>query len=149
MVGWPGPEHDQNMVPSQGRCAQSCLSEAKGAGRILARGSPWRALHLRLPWQTSGTKAPGQRQLLGQYHLGSVVGARMGTDEEESQGDSNKRLVPLIGRCFGISKHTFFPYSQFSSVAQSCLTPCDLMNHSMPGLPVHHQFPESTQTHVH
>ena len=38
---------------------------------------------------------------------------------------------------------------QFSSVAQSCLTLCDLMNRSTPGLPVHHQLPESTQTHVH
>ena len=38
---------------------------------------------------------------------------------------------------------------QFSSVAQSCLTLCDPMNHSMPDLPVHHQPPESTQTHVH
>ena len=38
---------------------------------------------------------------------------------------------------------------QFSSVAQSCLTLCDPMNHSTPGLPVHHQLPESTQTHVH
>ena len=38
---------------------------------------------------------------------------------------------------------------QFSSVAQLCLTPCDPMNCSMPGLPVHHQLPESTQTHVH
>ena len=38
---------------------------------------------------------------------------------------------------------------QFSSVAQSCPTLCDPMNHSMPGLPVHHQLPESTQTHVH
>ena len=36
-----------------------------------------------------------------------------------------------------------------SSVAQSCLTFCDPMNHSTPGLPVHHQLPESTQTHVH
>ena len=32
---------------------------------------------------------------------------------------------------------------QFSSVAQSCLTLCDPMNCSMPGLPVHHQLPES------
>ena len=39
--------------------------------------------------------------------------------------------------------------SQFSSVAQSCLTLCDPMNHSTPGLPVHHQLPEFTQTHVH
>ena len=36
-----------------------------------------------------------------------------------------------------------------SSVAQSCLTLCDPMNRSMPGLPVHHQLPEFTQTHVH
>ena len=37
---------------------------------------------------------------------------------------------------------------QFSSVAQSCLTLCDPMNHSTPGLPGHHQLPEFTQTHV-
>ena len=36
-----------------------------------------------------------------------------------------------------------------SSVAQSCPTLCDPMNRSMPGFPVHHQLPESTQTHVH
>ena len=39
---------------------------------------------------------------------------------------------------------------QFSSeVTQSCLTLCDPMNHSTPGLPVHHQLPEFTQTLVH
>ena len=38
---------------------------------------------------------------------------------------------------------------QFSSVAQSCLTLCNPMNCSTPGLPVHHQLPEFTQTHVH
>ena len=38
---------------------------------------------------------------------------------------------------------------QFSSVAQSCPTLCDLVNHSTPGLLVHHQLPEFTQTHVH
>ena len=38
---------------------------------------------------------------------------------------------------------------QFSSVAQSCPTLCDPMNHSMPGLSIHHQLLESTQTHVH
>ena len=38
---------------------------------------------------------------------------------------------------------------QFSSVAQSCPTLCDPMNCSMPGLPVHHQLPEFTQTHAH
>ena len=38
---------------------------------------------------------------------------------------------------------------QFGSVAQSCLTLCNPMNHSTPGFPVHHQLPEFTQTHVH
>ena len=38
---------------------------------------------------------------------------------------------------------------QFSSVAQSCPNPCDPMSHSTPGLPVHHQLPDFTQTHVH
>ena len=38
---------------------------------------------------------------------------------------------------------------QIRSVAQSCPTLCDPMNHSTPGLPVHHQLPEFTQTHVH
>ena len=38
---------------------------------------------------------------------------------------------------------------QFSSVAQSCPTPCDPMNPSTPGLPVHHHLPEFTQTQVH
>ena len=42
-----------------------------------------------------------------------------------------------------------FSSVQFSSVAQSCLTLCDPMNCSTPGLPVHHQLPEFTQTHVH
>ena len=41
-----------------------------------------------------------------------------------------------------------FGASQFSSVAQSCLTICYPMNRSTPGLPVHHQFLEFTQTHV-
>ena len=39
-------------------------------------------------------------------------------------------------------------HGQFISVAQSCPTLCDLMNRSMPGLPVQHQLPEYTQTHM-
>ena len=74
---------------------------------------------------------------------------------------------PIAFGCFSYSYHgclimervlflilqdlTYFKFYsfQFSSVAQSCPTPCDPMNHSMLGLPVHHQLPESTQTHVH
>ena len=42
-----------------------------------------------------------------------------------------------------------FSSFQFSSVAQLCPTLCDPMDCSMPGLPVHHQLPEFTQTHIH
>ena len=40
------------------------------------------------------------------------------------------------------------PNHQLSSVAQSCLTLCDPMDCSMPGIPIHHQLPGFTQTHV-
>ena len=46
----------------------------------------------------------------------------------------------------GVLSTRSFP--QFSSVAQSCPTLCDPMDSSTPGLPVHHQLPEFTQTHV-
>ena len=48
-----------------------------------------------------------------------------------------------------LSPCLFNLYAEFSSVTQSCLTLCDHMNHSTPGLPIHHQLPEFTQTHVH
>ena len=59
--------------------------------------------------------------------------------------------IPKKGNAKECSKyHTIALISvQFSSVAQSCLTLCDPMNQSTPGLPVHHQLPEFTQTHVH
>ena len=49
-----------------------------------------------------------------------------------------------------VNKHntTNFSSVQFSSLTLSCLTLCDPMDCSTPGLPVHHQHPESTQTHV-
>ena len=45
--------------------------------------------------------------------------------------------------------YTYFSSVQFSLLAQSCPTLCNPMNCSMPGLPVHHQLPEFTQTHIH
>ena len=54
----------------------------------------------------------------------------------------------LISKSISISSHVLCSV-QFSSVAQSCPTLCDPMNRSTPGLPVHHQLPEFTQTHVH
>ena len=59
-----------------------------------------------------------------------------------------KDLVFPIVMC-GCESWTIKKAVQFSSVTQSCLTLCDPMNFSTPGLPVHHQLPESTQTHIH
>ena len=53
-------------------------------------------------------------------------------------------LSRIQGHRYHLSK-----FHQFSSVAQSCLTHCDPMRCSTPGLPVQHQLPEPTQTHVH
>ena len=55
-----------------------------------------------------------------------------------------KNTIRLLSRVFWESNEI-----QFTSVAQSCLTFCDPMNRSTPGLPVHHQLLEFTQTHVH
>ena len=60
----------------------------------------------------------------------------------------------LWGRCWHILCYKEGNWSsgkkvQFSAVTQSFPTPCDLMDCSTPSLPVHHQLPESTQTHVH
>ena len=68
--------------------------------------------------------------------------------------------IPIHSSCqlnwYNLSPLTLYSHSityyilfQFSSVAQLCPTLCNPMNHSTPGLPVHHQLPESTQTHVH
>ena len=50
---------------------------------------------------------------------------------------------------YGCESWTVKKAVQFSSVAQSCLILCNPMNRSKPGLPVHHQLPEFTQTPVH
>ena len=65
---------------------------------------------------------------------------------------SKKYLMILIISPWGLlmvqmSTHWFF--FPLSSVAQSCLTLCDRMDCSTPGLPVHHQLLEFIQTHVH
>ena len=55
---------------------------------------------------------------------------------------------PMDYTVHGILQVRILEWVQFSSVAQSCPTLCNPMNHSTPGLPVHHQLLESTQTHV-
>ena len=53
-----------------------------------------------------------------------------------------------IGYCYHLSNFIYMHSVQFSLVAQSCPTLCNPMDCSSPGLPVHHQLPKFTQTHV-
>ena len=62
--------------------------------------------------------------------------------------DISSSLSDWLLTSFTVSISRSIQFS-FSSVAQLCPTLCDPMNCSTPGLPVHHQLPESTQTHVH
>ena len=77
--------------------------------------------------------------LAGAYSsLGGGRGLREGTLDHSN-----------IFQIFLVSELLIYHSVQFSSFAQLCPTLCDPMNHSMPSLPVDHQLPEFTQTHVH
>ena len=60
---------------------------------------------------------------------------------------SKFKKIKIVSSIF--SDHNTMSSVQFSSVTQSCPTLCDPMNRSTPGLPVHHQLLEFTETHVH
>ena len=84
----------------------------------------------------------GVRDAIGVFWIEATDAAKHGTmcrtaPQQKSIQPQMKTLPRLISSV------------QFVSVAQSCLTLCDPMNRSMPCLPVHHQLPEFTQTHVH
>ena len=82
------------------------------------------------------------RDTKGIFHakMGSIID-RNGMDLTEAE-DIKKRWQEYM-------EEVYKKDLQFSSVAQSCPTLCNPMNHSTPGLPVHHQLLESIQTHVH
>ena len=69
--------------------------------------------------------------------------AYQGREGIQKQGRSSQLTIGALGQ------GSYFTSLQFSSVAQLCLTLGDPMNRSTPGLPVHHQLPEFTQTRIH
>ena len=68
----------------------------------------------------------------------------------QSLNPANSSLAKLFHIfCLNSHWHCLCQWRQFSSAPQSCPTLCNPMNRSTPDLPVHHQLPEFTQTHVH
>ena len=84
-----------------------------------------------------GAGALGWPRGMGWWEMGG--GFRMGNT-----------CIAIADSCLCMEKALqYFKVIQFSSVTQLCLTLCDPMNCSTPGLPVHHQLPEFTHTHIH
>ena len=113
----------------------------------------------KIPWK--GEWKPTPAFLPGEFHVQrSLVGySRWGQKESESDTTDNACALTKVFKlmcnkeqncgCQELGVGGYRDLFQFSSVAQSCPTLCDPMNRSTPGLPVHHQLPEFTQTHVH
>ena len=68
---------------------------------------------------------------------------------EKGASISNRVMTAYLLGNVNITSVYYWPTVQFSSVVHSCPTLCDPMDCSTPGLPVHHQLLELTQTHVH
>ena len=130
----------------------SLMSPALASG-FFTTNIPWEALYLclisqpcltlfdpvncSLPCSSVHGDSPGKESGEGCHFLLQGIFSTQG---------SNLGLL----HCAWILYHVSYQGSpQFSSVAQSCPTLCDPMNRSTPGLPVHHQLLEFTQTHVH
>ena len=87
------------------------------------------------------------RDTKGTFHaMRGSIKDRNGMDLTEAE-DTKKRWQEYTEEQY--KKDLQFSSVQFISVAKLCPTLCDPMNHSTPGLPVHHQLVEFTQTHVH
>ena len=90
-----------------------------------------------LAWKIPWTKKPGGLQSMGLQRV------------EHNWATKHACLLVFYESVRIKIFNLMFSSVQYSSVAQSCPTLCNPMNRSTPGLPVHHQLPEFTQTHVH
>ena len=92
---------------------------------------------------TPAEKSKGEKELL------TNAPPATGGLNRNAQKEHRLLIYTDLGLGLNSSVPPMFSSVQFSSVAQSCPTLSNPMNHSTPGLPVHHQLPEFTQTHVH
>ena len=98
-----------------------------------------------LAWRIPGTEQPSGLPSMGSHRVGhdrSDLAAAVAAAEPIIYFNIQKK-------CFLHTSQVDRQKSQFHSVAQLCSTLCNPMDCSTPGLPVHHQLPEFTQTHVH
>ena len=96
----------------------------------------------KLPWWLSGKEPTCQCRRWFNPWVGKIPWRRKWQPTPVSSPGKSHRQRRLAG-------YIQFRSDQIRSVAQLCPTLCDPMNRSTPGLPVHHQLPQFTQTHVH
>ena len=106
---------------------------------------PWRRKWQPTPVFLPG-KSHGKRSLVGYTPPGRK---RVKHNLATKQQKINVFALQILAATFETTRNNLVCSVQFSSVAQSGPTLCDPMNRSTPGLPVHHQLPVFTQTHVH
>ena len=79
----------------------------------------------------------------------TLYNRKLNFNTSPSTQDTSTLLFSAFSSSQLVNSYLIYLPVQFSSAAQSCPTLCDPMNCSTPGLPVQHQLPEFTQTHVH
>ena len=101
-----------------------------------------------LAWRILWTEKPGRLQSMGSWVEHNLV-TKPPPPLWGSQLPAFRFFLDFLLVAYFNKLLPSVTWFQFSSVTHSCPTLCDPINHSMPGLPVHHQLPEFTQTHVH
>ena len=130
---------------SQVALACNGLERSLGSQPEVEAGSLWRKHQILATSPVVSDKGPGPLALQ----------KRIPTKTESSEASiysEEKKSTVCVGRHKGRVRERVAescPHSGFSSVAQSCPTFCNPMDCSKPDLPVHHQLPKFTQTHVH
>ena len=153
-LGTSGPRAvgEQELSAALGPPAGGELSEQPQVGSPTGTGRSVTAVRPALTWPVTALTPSGLQscvwptwtcspQLFQVLHEDSFASTALGGRGQTYEGS----LWVLCYNCMC----TYISSVQFGSVAQSCPTLCNPMTRSTPGLPVHHQFLEFTQTHVH
>ena len=102
-----------------------------------------------MTWSKKG-RLPRSQTFKAHTYNGGIISGKTFQEISKTWTFFHQSLIwKLLARVFRAFECPYTASVQFSSVAQSCLTLCDPMNRSMPGLPAHHQLLEFTQTHIH
>ena len=112
-------------------CVYMCMCSSTGNESCSVLSDCLQAHELYSPWDS-----PGQNTGVGSLSLLQGIFPTQGSN-------------PGLPHCRQSHKGGMCMCQSVSSVTQLCPTLCDPINHSTPGLPVHHHLPEFTQTHVH